>query len=186
MSKISRTSLLAAASALAMLSAPLAFAQSTDTTATQQTDVSAQTTGTQADVNASTATEARTTGTQTATDATSNTGTATATDATANAGVQAGTDAGVDANATANANGQKSWAEIDTDKDGNISKVEAAGMPALDRVFADADGNADGSLTADEYREYAAKASAEGNVEAGDENNAEAGAEGDKKHEGHK
>lgn len=177
MSKLSRNSLLAAASALAMLSAPLAFAQSTDAAATQQTDVSAQAAGTQADVGTSTATDAQSTGVQTATDATMDTGTETATDATANAGTETAADATADAgvnanadagaNATANAGGQKSWADIDTDKDGNISKTEAVGMPALDRVFADADGNADGSLTADEYRDYAAKAGAQSNTEAG-------------------
>lgn len=49
---------------------------------------------------------------------------------------------------------KKSWADVDADKDGNLSKAEAAAVPALDQVFDQADANADGSLTADEYKAY--------------------------------
>lgn len=49
---------------------------------------------------------------------------------------------------------KKSWADIDADKDGNLSKAEAAAVPALGQVFDKADSNADGSLTADEYKAY--------------------------------
>lgn len=49
---------------------------------------------------------------------------------------------------------KKSWADIDADKDGNLSKAEAAAVPALGQVFDKADSNADGSLSADEYKAY--------------------------------
>ena len=52
---------------------------------------------------------------------------------------------------------KKSWAEVDTDKDGKLTKMEAAAVPALGQVFDKADANADGSLTADEYKAYVAK-----------------------------
>lgn len=204
-----RTSLLATATAFALLSAPLAFAQSTDATATQQTGA-AMTAGTDtatgaqdnwgmldtdrdgklsrteanadpallvvftdfdgdadgsltADEYRGYAERASAAGTADAT-----AGTATQAAAADNAGAMAGTAA------TDNAGGKMSWTDIDTDKDGNISKTEAAAMPALDRVFADADGNADGLLTGDEYRSYAERASAEG--AAGTEADADAGA----------
>jgi hypothetical protein len=57
---------------------------------------------------------------------------------------------------------KKSWAEVDVDKDGNLSKAEASVVPALGQVFDKADGNADGSLSADEYKAYVAK-SGDGN-----------------------
>lgn len=152
-----RTSLLATATAFALLSAPLAFAQSTDATAQQQTDTSAtaDTAGTAADANAQTDTNATT-----GTDATAQSGTM-----QSDTGATTGTDTASQATASTQA-GAMSWSDIDTDKDGNISKTEAAAMPALDRVFADADGDADGSLTADEYRAYAERASAEGTTGA--------------------
>lgn len=49
---------------------------------------------------------------------------------------------------------KKTWADVDTDKDGNLSQAEASSIPALSQVFAQADTNADGSLTADEYRTF--------------------------------
>ena len=52
---------------------------------------------------------------------------------------------------------KKSWAEVDTDKDGNLTKMEAAAVPSLGQVFDKADSNADGSLTPDEYKAYVAK-----------------------------
>lgn len=55
---------------------------------------------------------------------------------------------------TAGEPAKKSWADVDLDKDGNLSKAEAAAVPALGQVFDKADGNADGSLTADEYKAY--------------------------------
>jgi hypothetical protein len=52
---------------------------------------------------------------------------------------------------------KKSWADVDADKDGNLSKAEASAVPALGQVFDKADSNADGSLSADEYKAYVAK-----------------------------
>ncbi|KRA17605.1 MULTISPECIES: hypothetical protein [unclassified Lysobacter] len=60
--------------------------------------------------------------------------------------------------ATAAAPQKKSWSDVDVDKDGNLSKTEASSVPALGQVFDKADSNADGSLTADEYKAYVAKA----------------------------
>ncbi len=53
---------------------------------------------------------------------------------------------------------KKSWSDVDTDKNGSLSKTEAATVPALGQVFDQADADADGSLTADEYKAYVAKA----------------------------
>jgi len=52
---------------------------------------------------------------------------------------------------------KKSWSDVDTDKDGSLTKSEASTVPALAQVFDQADGNADGTLTADEYKAYVAK-----------------------------
>ncbi|HZH42761.1 MAG TPA: EF-hand domain-containing protein [Lysobacter sp.] len=111
----------------AALAAPVAFAQSTGTSATTgtATDASAQTQSTQSTTDA--ATQA-TTATQGATTATTDTGAQ-----------------------------KKTWADVDIDKDGNLSQTEAAAIPALAQVFAQADGNADGKLSADEYRGYVEK-----------------------------
>lgn len=49
---------------------------------------------------------------------------------------------------------KKSWADVDADKDGNLSKAEASIVPSLGQVFDKADSNADGSLTAAEYKTY--------------------------------
>jgi len=49
---------------------------------------------------------------------------------------------------------QMSWSDLDTDHDGNLSKTEAGSLSSLSQVFDTADGNKDGSLTADEYRAY--------------------------------
>ena len=53
---------------------------------------------------------------------------------------------------------KKSWADVDTDQNGSLSKSEASSVPALGQVFDQADANADGALTADEYKAYVAKA----------------------------
>ena len=52
---------------------------------------------------------------------------------------------------------KKSWADVDSNKDGALSKTEAATVPALGQVFEQADSNADGALTTDEYKAYVAK-----------------------------
>jgi hypothetical protein len=60
------------------------------------------------------------------------------------------------AKASAAAGGGQSWADVDADGDGVISKTESQANAGLAQVFDDADGNKDGKLTADEYRTYAA------------------------------
>lgn len=55
---------------------------------------------------------------------------------------------------------KKSWADVDVNKDGALSKTEAATVPALGQVFDKADANADGALTTDEYKAYVAKVQA--------------------------
>ncbi len=53
---------------------------------------------------------------------------------------------------------KKSWADVDVDNYGSLSKNEASTVPALSKVFEQADADADGALTADEYKSYVAKA----------------------------
>lgn len=53
---------------------------------------------------------------------------------------------------------QKTWTDVDGDKDGNISKTEAAAEPAVGQIFDLADSNKDNQLTPDEYKAYVAKA----------------------------
>lgn len=57
---------------------------------------------------------------------------------------------------------KKSWADVDGDKDGNLSKNEAAAVPALGQVFDQADADANGQLTPDEYKNYVAKVQSTG------------------------
>lgn len=54
------------------------------------------------------------------------------------------------------AQGQVTWADLDADGDGNLSKTEAGAHPALSTVFDQADTDGDGQLTPDEYRNFAA------------------------------
>lgn len=84
--------------------------------------------------------------------------TAQSTDAAAAAATDATTAQASEPAATAAAPQKKSWSDVDMDKDGNLSKTEASSVPALGQVFDKADSNADGSLTADEYKAYVAKA----------------------------
>ncbi len=51
---------------------------------------------------------------------------------------------------------KKTWADLDTDKDGKLSKHETETIPALQAVFDEADANADGALTGEEYKAYLA------------------------------
>ncbi len=57
---------------------------------------------------------------------------------------------------------KKSWSDVDGDKDGNLSKTEASAVPALGQVFDQADADANGSLTPDEYKAYVAKVQSSG------------------------
>ena len=104
---------LIAAALVAMLSAPLAFAQST----TPQSSDPAAASADQAGASGASATQG-----------------------------------------SANSSGKKSWSDVDTDKNGSLSKSEASSVPALGQVFDQADADADGALTADEYKAYVAKA----------------------------
>lgn len=49
------------------------------------------------------------------------------------------------------------WADVDADSDGKLSKEEAARVPALAQSFDDADADSDGLLTQEEYQAYVAK-----------------------------
>lgn len=51
---------------------------------------------------------------------------------------------------------RKSWSALDLDKNGSLSKAEAESVNSLSKVFVEADANADGQLTADEYKAYLA------------------------------
>lgn len=48
------------------------------------------------------------------------------------------------------------WADLDVDKDGSLSKAEVETVPALSTVFDGADKDKDGKLTAEEYKAHAA------------------------------
>lgn len=52
--------------------------------------------------------------------------------------------------------GQVTWADLDTDGDGNLSREEAAAFPELASVFDQADADGDGVLTPQEYQAFAA------------------------------
>lgn len=66
--------------------------------------------------------------------------------------------------------GGQTWASVDTDGDGAISKTEAQVNAGLAQVFDQADTNKDGKLTPDEYKAYVAAqqgAAAGGNAAPG-------------------
>ena len=126
MNSIFRKSLIGTFALVASLSTPLAFAQSAQGS-TQTTPPT--------ETSAQTATSAQ--GTAAATETSTSTGTAAASD-------------------TSTAPAKKSWSDVDADKDGKLTKAEAGTVPALGQVFDRADGNADGALTADEYKAYVA------------------------------
>ena len=86
----------------------------------------------------------------------------------AEASVQAATNEQGAAAATASPAGpaKKSWSDVDADKDGKLTKTEAGVVPSLGQVFDQADSNADGTLTTEEYKAYVAKV--QGGVKADD------------------
>jgi len=51
---------------------------------------------------------------------------------------------------------KKTWSELDVDKNGSLSKEETSGIPSLQAVFDQADSNADGALTGEEYKTWLA------------------------------
>lgn len=57
----------------------------------------------------------------------------------------------------ASSQGQQGWNDLDTDKDGAISKTESAANPGLSQIFGQADGDGDGKLTQDEYKAFVVK-----------------------------
>ena len=64
--------------------------------------------------------------------------------------------------AQSSASGQGlSWADLDADGNGNLSQQEAQRHGALAGVFAQADADANGELTADEYRGFIQKQQAD-------------------------
>lgn len=61
------------------------------------------------------------------------------------------------ATGAASSNAKQGWADVDTDKDGAISKQEASSNAGLSRVFDQADADADGKLTTEEYKAFVSK-----------------------------
>ena len=57
--------------------------------------------------------------------------------------------------------GQQGWNDVDADKDGAISKQEASTNAGLAQIFEQADADADGKLTTEEYKAFVAKHYAE-------------------------
>ncbi len=50
----------------------------------------------------------------------------------------------------------KSWSELDVNSNGSLSTSEASPMDSLAKVFGEADADADGELTQDEYKTWLA------------------------------
>jgi hypothetical protein len=61
------------------------------------------------------------------------------------------------AESAADAGKELSWADLDADGNGSLSKPEAQRHAGLANVFAQADADANSELTADEYRAYLQK-----------------------------
>lgn len=80
-----------------------------------------------------------------------------AADATLQQATSAAT-ADMSAQSRADAANPKTWTDVEGDKDGNISKSEAASEPAVGQIFEMADPNKDSELTPDEHKAYVAKA----------------------------
>lgn len=55
------------------------------------------------------------------------------------------------------ASNQITWADLDADQDGKLTKDEASSVASLAEVFDDADADKDGSLTPDEYKAFVAQ-----------------------------
>lgn len=82
---------------------------------------------------------------------------ATQTQPTEQAATGSSTQAPTQSTQSAGAQGQQGWADVDTDGDGSITKQEATANAGLSQVFDQADGDADGKLTADEYKAFVSK-----------------------------
>ena len=135
------------------LAAPLAFAQSTtpQSATPQSTDAQAQQAAQQ--TTQSTETQA----TQAADQATQATGTqgeaAQSNDAWSKSDSTAQTPTTSESSAAPK---KMNWSDLDTDKNGTLSVTEAASVQSLAKAFTEADANADGQLTQDEYKAYLA------------------------------
>jgi hypothetical protein len=80
-------------------------------------------------------------------------GTTPATPATPPSGDTRGTGVGATP-ATPATPAKKNWAELDVDANGTLSATEAASLNGLAKVFVQADANADGQLSQDEYKAW--------------------------------
>lgn len=118
--------------------APLAFAQSTTPTPTQEYPQSTTPAAEQASTTAQDAAKDATKAAQDATTQTQNEA-ATTNEATA---------------ATSGEPQKKNWSDLDVNKNGTLSASEAASVQSLASAFSTADSNADGELTQDEYKAY--------------------------------
>ena len=58
------------------------------------------------------------------------------------------------ATGAASSGGKQGWKDVDTDKDGAISKTEASSKAGLSQIFDKADADTDGKLTPDEYKAF--------------------------------
>ena len=57
---------------------------------------------------------------------------------------------------TTEATGEKKWSDLDGNGNGTLSASEAQQVPSLSKIFAEADANADGELSQDEYKAWVA------------------------------
>jgi hypothetical protein len=155
-----RNPLILATALSAALAAPLAFAQDANASATAQEHAATQASSTTTPT-APSATPAEDAGAMAATPATPATP---PTDDTTATSATPATPATPSPSATTK---KVSWSELDGDKDGKLSKSEAAPISSLSEVFDQADTDKDGALTADEYKAYVA---AQGNHAGHDDN----------------
>ena len=138
------------------LAAPLAFAQSTTPQSQEQQSQPTQTTteATQSTTTQSQDPYAKPTSTQSTTESTTST--------TAPTGTQA------DAMAETSGEPQKkNWSDLDVDKNGTLNAAEAASVQSLAKAFTEADANADGELTQDEYKAFLASSSGKATPRSG-------------------
>lgn len=79
----------------------------------------------------------------------------------------AATGAAPGATVSAAAPARKTWAELDANQDGSLSKDEAGAMAALAAIFDKADADANGALTGAEYKAYVSAANSGVGKQAG-------------------